>query len=105
MLATKIAPYLEQIRRREMTNRQLAALVGASEGHICRLLKRLGVTREPPPDRKKQSALYKARQAHRLHCALTMSIAKAAKACYCSERTIYRILKKYVAEKSQPQPD
>lgn len=99
-LADKIKPYLDQLRDRELTNRAVAKLLGVSEEHVCRVLKRLKFVKNPPPDRQQASQLYRARQEYRRHVATTLSITDAARAAGCSVRTIYRL--RHVAQKPQP---
>lgn len=91
MLADDIQPFLEQIKRREITNREVAARLHVSESHLCRVLKQLGVERDPPPDRKAQAELNRARRAFRENAARTLSVPAAARAAGCSVRTIYRL--------------
>jgi IS30 family transposase len=91
MLSEKIKPYIEQIRRRELTNREVAALLGTHETYVCRVLKRMKVERDPiikPPSTKELNA---ARAEFRQEVATTMTAKEAAKAAGCSLRTIYRI--------------
>lgn len=91
MLADNIQPFLEQIRRREITNREVAARLGVSEEHLSRVLKKLNVVKDPPPDRKAQAELNRARREFRENAARTMSVSAAARAAHCSVRTIYRL--------------
>lgn len=91
MLSDDLKPYIGQIIRREITNRELAALLGTHESYVCRVLKRLKVVREPVVRKPSTKEINAARAEHRQHVALTMSIKDAAKAAGCSERTIYRI--------------
>lgn len=91
MLRDQIRPYIDQIVKRELTNRAVAALIGASEYQVCRMLKQMGVVRDPAPDRKARSKLLAERRAYRLHVAQTLPIKEAAAAAKCSTRTIYRL--------------
>lgn len=91
MLRDQIRPFIPQIVSRELTNRELAALLNASEGAVCRVLKQLKVVRDPAPNGQAQRELLQARKAHRIHAANTMTIKAAAQAAGCSTRTIYRL--------------
>lgn len=91
MLKKKLEPYLDRIRRRELTNREVAALLNTNETYVCRVLKGMGIEREEivkPPTSKELNA---ARTEHRELMASTMTAKEAAKAAGCSLRTIYRI--------------
>lgn len=92
MLRDQIKPYLDRIRRREMTNRELARVLNASEWHVCRLLKQLKVQRDPPPSRETNRARLEARKQLRTELANdpTKTLAQAAREAHCSERTLYR---------------
>lgn len=94
MLSERLKPYISQIVKREITNRELAQLLNTHETYICRVLKRMGVSREtitPPPSTKEIRA---ARAEHRRQVATTLNVKEAAAAAGCSERTIYRIRSK-----------
>lgn len=93
MLADNIKPYLPQIISRELTNREVAALLGTHETYVCRVLKRLGVKREAAASAavSTQAKLRAARMEHRAAAAATLSVKDAARAANCSTRTIYRI--------------
>lgn len=99
MLRDQVKPYIPQIVKREMTNRELARLLDASEGAICRVLKQLKVVREPAARCSANRALREERAKFRAQAATTLSIKEAAAAANCSTRTIYRIKAKYGAEK------
>lgn len=90
-LADRLAPYLEPLRRREVTNRAVARELGVSEEHVCRVLKQLNVVKDAVPDRKKNAELYRTRQAFRRQVAKTLPVAEAARQAGCSTRTIYRL--------------
>lgn len=94
MLRDQIKPFLPQIISREVTNRAVAALLGVSESHLCRVLKQLKVVKEEAPNSKARRELNAARREFRLHAANTMSIDAAARAAGCSTRTIYRLRNK-----------
>lgn len=94
MLSDDLKPYLDRIVKREITNRELARILGTHETYICRVLKRMGVSRETliaPPSTKEIRA---ARAEHRRLVATTLPVKEAAAAAGCSERTIYRIRSK-----------
>lgn len=94
MLSDAIKPFLEQIRRREITNREVAIALNTHESYVCRVLKRLKVERDPIVKPASTKELNAARAEHRLHVAMTMPVKEAAKAAGCSIRTIYRLRSK-----------
>lgn len=96
MLRDNIRPLLPRIIARELTNRQVAAMLDCSEFSVCRVLRQLKVTRDPvsKPDRSAQRELETARREHRAAVAKTLPIIEAAAAAKCSTRTIYRWRKK-----------
>jgi AraC-like DNA-binding protein len=103
-LRDRLKPLIPAIVRRELTNRDVARKLGVSEGHICRLLKKMDVQRQPPPSREgkrsrpEEMELLEAREALRREVAARtratddtrLSVAEAARQAHCSERTIYR---------------
>ncbi len=91
MLRDRIRPYIDQIVKRELTNRAVARILGVSEYHLCHVLKQLKVVKEPAPDRKAQKALAAQRKKHRIDVANSLPIKEAAAAGNCSTRTIYRL--------------
>ncbi len=93
-LRIRVKPYLDDLRSRTKTNREVAALLGCNEQTLCRVLKGLGVEKEAAIDRTAQTELNKARKAHRTKCANEMTPEEAAKACGVSVRTIYRYIGK-----------
>jgi len=94
MLRDNIRPYLPRIISRELTNRDVAALLKVSEYTVCRVLKQLKIKRDPAPDRAAHKALLRQRKEVRENAAKTLSIKAAAAAANCSTRTIYRLRKK-----------
>jgi hypothetical protein len=94
MLRDLIKPYIDRIRRREVTNRAVAAELGVTEFSVCRVLKQLKVVREEAPNSKAKKDLNEARRQHRLKAAQTMDVKAAAQAANCSIRTIYRLRNK-----------
>lgn len=94
MLSDDLKPYIERLKARAITAREVAAALGTHESYVCRVLKRLGVEREtivkPPTSRE----LNAARAEHRLNAAKTLPVKDAARAASCSIRTIYRLRKK-----------
>lgn len=104
MLADDLQPYLDRLRDRDITNRDVARELGVAEESVCRALKRLGFQKNAPASRKAQSALYAARQALRLQLAHTLPPAEAAAAAHCSVRTIYRFRAKPRHDTEEPQP-
>lgn len=93
-LRVRVRPYLEALKSRSTTNRDVAALLGCNEQTLCRVLKGIGAKKEPAIDRTAQTKLNKARKAFREHVANTMSPEEAALAANVSVRTIYRYIKK-----------
>lgn len=94
MLRKRLLPHLEAIRTRQVTNRDLAKKLQVSEGYLSHVLAGMGVKRDPVTTRKQAKDLVHARRAFRLQAAQTLGVKKAASVAQCSERTIYRILKK-----------
>ena len=90
MLKHKLQPYLAQLKSRQITNREVAAELGVSEHHLCRVLKTLNLQKDMPTA-KANAELKAARKAHRLNVAKALPIKEAAKAANCSTRTIYRL--------------
>lgn len=92
MLRDNITPYLPKIISREMTNRAVARELKVSEHHVCRVLKQLGVQREPAPDRSAAGRLLEARRELRTRLANdpNLTLAQAASQAKCTVRTIYR---------------
>ena len=91
MLRDDLKPYLERLKRREITAREVATTLGTHETYVCRVLKQLGVKREElvkPPSTKE---LNKARAELRLQLAQTLPVEEAARQAKCSTRTIYRL--------------
>ena len=98
MLKRDIIPYIDQIRERKITNRDLARKLGVNEAYLCRQLKALGIVREPSPfnpeHRDQLRKLAETRRQARLHMAQTMSAKAAAQAAGVSLSTIYRLRNK-----------
>lgn len=89
-----IEPYLDALRDRKITGREVARLLGVTESWVSKTLKAAGVTRSKKPSRAEKKALRAARLAHRLHAVATMNPKEAAEACNVHPRTIARLLKK-----------
>lgn len=90
----RVDPYLPQLRAREMTNREVAALLGITEEHLSRTLKEIGFEKEPAVDR---AALKKAtadKKANIAALAAAHPPEEAARLAGVSVRTIYRYLDK-----------
>jgi hypothetical protein len=92
MLRDNIQPYLPKLVSREMTNRAVARELNVTEHHLCRVLKSLGVKKEPAPDRSSAGKLLDARRELRTRLANDpeLTLAQAASRANCSVRTIYR---------------
>lgn len=95
-LIKTIEPYLDDLRDRKISGRDVAAALQVSESHLSRTLATLGIKRIEPlsKHREAQKALKKARQEYREQVAQIMPIQQAAKAANCHPRTIKRILQK-----------
>lgn len=90
MLKRDIQPYIEDLRARRVTNRAVAKVLGVSEAHLSRVLRTLGVVKDPANDRQLQHELAVARKLFRADLASKLPASQAAKLAKCSERTIYR---------------
>lgn len=90
----RIQPYLAQLKGREMTNRECAALLDVTEEHISRTLTEIGFEKDPAVDRAAQKAATAAKRAAIASAATSMTPEDAARACGVSVRTIYRYLDK-----------
>lgn len=93
MLKDSLAPYLESLRTRAMTNREVAAALGVNETYLSRVLGQMGFVKDAPQsvkERQRQHELFAARIQHRQHVAKTLPAKEAAKAANCSLRTISR---------------
>jgi IS30 family transposase len=91
MLRDDLKPYIDALKRREITGREVARLLGTHESYISRVLARMNITRDPPAKPLTDKIINQARAEHRLLCAQTMEPKAAAKAANCSLRTIYRL--------------
>lgn len=94
-LRVRIKPYLEDLRSRQMTNREAAEILGCNEQALCRMLSSIGFEREPAMDRTAVTRLNAERKAFREKVANdpNMTPEQAAKAANVSLRTIYRYKK------------
>lgn len=92
--SVRVKPYLDKLRSREMTNREVAGLLGINEQHLSRVLKEIGFEKEAATDRAAAKAATAAKKERIAQAAATMTPEEAAKACGVSERTIYRYLAK-----------
>lgn len=93
MLKEKLAPYLELLKTRSVTNREVAAELGVNETYLSRVLGQMGLKKDPPQSasyRQRQHELFQARIEHRKNVAKTLPAKEAAKAANCSVRTITR---------------
>lgn len=91
-LRVRVQPYLARLRAREMTNREVAGLLGCNEQALSRLLGTMGFEKEPAVDRKAASLLNAERKAFRFKLANdpTISMEEAAARAGVALRTIYR---------------
>lgn len=93
MLKDSLAPYLESLKSRALTNREVATALGVNETYLSRVLGQMGLVKDAPQsvkDRQRQHELFAARIEHRRNVAKTMPAKEAAKAANCSLRTISR---------------
>lgn len=90
----RVKPFLEKLRSREMTNRQVAEILEINEQHLCRVLAELGFEREPAIDRKAQKQATADKKARIAEFAKSHPPEEAARLAGVSVRTIYRYLNK-----------
>lgn len=93
MLKENLAPYLDSLKSRSATNREVARALGVSETYLSRVLGKMGFVKDAPQsvkERQRQHELFAARIEHRQHVAKTLPAKEAAKAANCSLRTISR---------------
>lgn len=96
-LRIRLKPYLDDLRSRTRTNRDVAAELKVNEQSLSRVLKAIpSFIKDPPPDRKATTALNRARIEHRTELAknTNLSLEQAAKAACVSVRTMYRYRQK-----------
>jgi len=91
-LTSLLQPYLDDLKARRKTNKEVADLLGYSPEHVSRTLAALDFKKDPrpPSERARQHALFEQRKQFRAEAATTMPPKKAASAARCSLRTIYR---------------
>lgn len=91
-LRIRVLPYLERLRTREITNRDVALLLVCNEQALSRLLGTMGFEKEPAIDRKAASALNAERKAfrHKLANDPALSMEEAAARAGVTPRTMYR---------------
>lgn len=89
-LAVRVKPYLDKLKSREMTNREVADLLGANEQHLSRVLIDMGLKKDKVQTREDLKAATAAKKAYIAECAHTMTPEAAAKECGVSVRTILR---------------
>lgn len=93
---------LEMLRLRQVTNRQVAAQAGVSEEHLARVLASMGIQKvrgEVVARRAAVRELADERRKHRQNLAKSvisgkLTIETAAAQAECSERTLYRYIKR-----------
>lgn len=92
MLKDDLIPYLPQLKDRTLTNRQVADLLHASEYHLCRVLKELGLSKIKSKSQqlKDDRQLRQLRKEYREQLAKTQPVQKAAALAGVHQRTIYR---------------
>src|ERR1700741_3930797 len=96
-LKVKAEPYLDDIKHRRLTVKQVARTLNVSYTYLSRVLNQMGAGPEPSTrqeDRRKKKELTQTRKQHREHLAKSMPLDQAAKAAKCHPRTIRRILEK-----------
>lgn len=93
-LRQAIKPFLDDLRDRKITGRQVARELGVSETSLSKTLSKLGLKKIPVQNRAEQRQLRQAREAYRRMVATSMPVKDAAKAANCHPRTIKRLLEK-----------
>jgi transcriptional regulator with XRE-family HTH domain len=91
-LQTRLQEYLPALKSREMTNRDVAALLGVNEQYLSRVLSDMDFQKDPAPDREAQSAAVKAKKENIRLLANDPKLTpeEAAAKAGVSLRTIYR---------------
>lgn len=88
---TRVQEYLPRLKSRELTNREVAELLGVNEQHLSRVLSEIGFEKDPPVDRAAAKAENAKKKARIKELALSdLDPKEAAKQAGVSERTIYR---------------
>jgi hypothetical protein len=94
MLKNKLKPYLEPLRTRQMTNREVAAILNVNENYLSQVLSKMKLVRVEAEfsatSIQKRKDLVAARKAFRKEVAHTLPTKEAAAAANCHPRTILR---------------
>jgi DNA-directed RNA polymerase specialized sigma subunit len=90
----RVQPYLDRLKRREMTNREVANELNLAEEHVCRVLAELNFEKDPPVDRAAMKRATAAKKARIAQFAAAHPPEEAARLAGVSLRTIYRYLEK-----------
>jgi transcriptional regulator GlxA family with amidase domain len=93
-LIKRIQPHLDDLRDRKVTGRSVARLLGVTETHLSRTLKRLGIEKVKTTSRQENRRLREARDEYRKTLATTLPLKEAAAAARCHPRTLQRLLQK-----------
>ena len=92
MLKDDVQPYLEELRLRQRTNREVARILGVNEAYLARVLGELNLIKIPSQTAREQAEIARRKElrAKRAQIAATMSVGEAARLSEVTERTIYR---------------
>ena len=93
MLKEDIVPFLEDLKNRKKTNRQVAEELGVAPESISRVLKQLGVQRIPGLTKTylaNRKALKEERHKFRMNAAVTLPTHRAVAVTGLCDRTIRR---------------
>lgn len=90
----RVQPYLERLKRREITNRAVADELNLTEEHVCRVLAELEFEKDPPVDRAAMKAATAAKKKRIAELAANHPPEEAARLAGVSLRTIYRALER-----------
>lgn len=93
-LIKRLQPHLDDLRDRKVTGRYVANILGVTETHLSRTLKRLGLEKIKTTNRQENKRLREARDEYRRTLATTLPLDQAAAAARCHPRTLQRLLKK-----------
>jgi len=89
-----VQEYLPALKSREMTNREVAELLGINEQHLSRVLAELEFEKDPAVDRKALKAATAAKKANIAPLSATLSPEDAAREAGVSLRPISRYIDK-----------
>lgn len=92
MLKDDIQPFLEDLRLRNKTNREVAHALGVTESYLSRILQEIGFKKIPSQTAQERARVNQRKElkARRPTLATTLPVADAAREAGVTERTIYR---------------